>query len=125
MKPFVLLSAVIEIIAGIIFLFFPRLIPDFAQASAGHVGLIRMYGAAALALGFFAFQVWQHMRSQVMQNAFLQTYLIFNVGVAVAIYTCYVAGVFSDLGGTILHTVLALVTAFFYFKKRQATTTTD
>lgn len=121
MKVFVLITAVIEILAGAAMLFAPHLIPDFANANALSTTLSRMYGAAAIGLGFFAFQTWQHMRSQVMQNAFLQTFLVFHIGVSVAAYWGFSNGGFKDPAVSILHLILALVTAYFLFKKRTVT----
>lgn len=116
MKKFVLISALIEIVAGALFFCAPQLIPDLADAEAGYLSLMRMYGGAALALGVFAFQVWRNFDQTILRKIFLITYLAFNSLVAIAIYTCYTAGVMSDLGGTFLHTTLALITAYFYFK---------
>lgn len=120
MKVFVLITAVIELLAGIAMLFTPHLIPDFANADALSNTLARMYGAAAIGLGFFALQTWQHMRSQVMQKAFLQTFLVFHIGVAAAGYWGFSNGGFKDPSVAILHLTLALVTAYFFFRKRSA-----
>jgi len=122
MKVFVLITAVIEILAGAVMLFAPHLIPDFTNANALSTTLSRMYGAAAIGLGFFAFQTWQHMRSQVMQKAFLQTFLVFHIGVSAAGYWGFSNGAFKDPVVAILHLILALVTAYFFFKKRAVTT---
>lgn len=118
MKVFVLITAVIEILAGAAMLFAPHLVPDFANADALSITLSRMYGAAALGLGFFAFQTWQHMRSPIIQNAFLQTFLVFHIGVAAAAFWGYSNGGFKDPSVSVLHLLLALVTAYFFFKKR-------
>ena len=120
MKVFVLITAVLEFLAGAIMLLAPRLFPDLANADASSTMLARMYGAGAIALGFFAFQVWQHMRSPIMQKAFLQTFIVFHIGVAVAAFTGYNAGVTSDPGISILHLIMGLVTIYFYFKKQQS-----
>lgn len=121
MKVFVLITAVIEILAGTVMLFAPHLIPDFANGSALATTLTRMYGAAAIGLGFFAFQTWQHMRSQVMQKAFLQTFLVFHIGVSAAGYWGFSNSGLSDPSISILHLILALATAYFFFKKRTVT----
>ena len=118
MKVFILITAAIEVLAGVVMLLAPKLIPDFANSNTQSLILVRMYGAAAIGLGFFAFQVWQHMRSQVMQNAFLQTFIIFHIGVAVVGYLGYSNGAFKDPGVGILHLLLAIITIYFYFKKR-------
>lgn len=121
MKVFILITAAIEILAGALMFFAPHLIPDLAQSDAQAHILARMYGAAAIGLGFFAFQAWQHMRSQVMQNAFLQTFVVFHIGVAVAAYLGYNNGSFKDPSVATLHFLLAIITAYFYFKKRSVT----
>lgn len=118
MKVFVLITAVIELLAGAMMLFAPQLIPDFANADALSLTLSRMYGAAAIGLGFFALQTWQHMRSQVIQKAFLQSFTLFHFGVAAAAYMGFNSGAFKDPAVCILHLILGLVTAYFFFKNR-------
>ncbi len=49
----------------------------------------RMYGAAALAIGFFAVQVWRNFDSEYLRKAFLQTFTVFHIGVAAAIWITY------------------------------------
>jgi len=114
MKVFVLITAAIELLAGAVMFLAPDLIPDFAKSS----GVTQMYGAAALAMGFFALQTWQHMGSQVIQKAFLQTFTLFHFGVSAAGYMGYSNGDFSDPTTCILHLLLGLITAYFLFQKR-------
>lgn len=118
MKVFVLITAVIELLAGAVFFFAPHLIPDFANANPLSTTLAKMYGGAAIGLGLFALHVWRHMRSQVMQQAFLKSFLIFHFGVSAAGYYGYSTEAFQDLSTCILHLILGLVTAFFLFQKR-------
>ena len=120
MKVFVLITAVIELLAGAVFFFAPHLIPDFANANPLSTTLAKMYGGAAIGLGLFALQVWRHMRSQVMQQAFLQAFLLFHFGVAAAGYFGYSNGAFKDLSTCILHLTLGLITAYFLITKRKA-----
>ncbi len=118
MKVFVLITAVIELLAGAVFFFAPHLIPDLANANPLSTTLAKMYGGAALGLGLFALHVWRHMRSQVMQKAFLNSFLLFHLGVSAAGYFGYSNGAFKDLSACILHLILGLVTAYFLFQKR-------
>ena len=120
MKVFVLITAVIELLAGLVFFFAPHLIPDLANANPLSTAVAKMYGGAALGLGLFALQVWRHMRSQVMQQAFLRSFLLFHFGVAVAGYFGHSSGAFQDLSTCILHSILGLVTAYFLFMKQKA-----
>ena len=124
MKVFVLITAVIELLAGALMFFAPHLIPDFANADALSITLAKMYGGAAIGLGLFALQVWRHMRSQVMQQAFLKSFLIFHFGVSAAAYFGYSNGAFKDPSTCILHLILGLVTAYFLFATRKTATET-
>lgn len=116
MKTFVLISAIIELVAGAFFLLAPQLMPGLQEATESNFGFIRMYGAAAVALGVFAFQVWGSMGNRAMETAFLTTFIVFNTCVAIGLYTCYTGGALKDLAGVGLHASLALITLFFYFK---------
>ena len=118
MKVFILINVVIELLAGAVMLFAPQIIPDFTTANSLSLTLSRMYGAAAIGMGFFALQTWQHMRSQVMQKAFLQSFTLFHFGVAAAAYIGHSNGAFKDPSVCILHLILGLVTVYFFFKKR-------
>ena len=73
MKLFILFTAVIEIVAGVVFFIYPGLIPDFQGADALAVTLARMYGAAALTVGYYAFMVWKHMNPGAVLG-FLKTF---------------------------------------------------
>ena len=119
MKVFVLITAVIEILAGLVFFFAPHLIPDLNNANPLATAVAKMYGGAAIGLGLFALQVWQHMRSQVMQQAFLRSFVLFHFGVSAAGYFGYSSGAFKDLSTCILHLILGLVTAYFLWTKRK------
>ncbi len=120
MKVFVLITAVIELLAGMVFFFAPHLIPDFANANPLSTTLAKMYGGAAIGLGLFALQVWRHMRSQVMQQVFLKSFIIFHFGVSAAGYYGYSNEAFQDLSTCILHLMLGLATVYFLFQKRGA-----
>lgn len=119
MKVFVLITAVIEILAGLVFFFAPHLIPDLNNANPLATAVAKMYGGAAIGLGLFALQVWQHMRSQVMQQAFLRSFVLFHFGVSAAGYFGFSSGAFKDLATCILHLILGLVTAYFLWAKRK------
>ncbi|MEZ4888247.1 MAG: hypothetical protein R3E32_26190 [Chitinophagales bacterium] len=117
MKNFVLLTAILEILAGIILLFVPQIVPTMAESTAMGYTMARMYGAAALAIGYFAVQVWRNFDSHDLKKAFLNTFILFHTGVAVAIFIAYSGGGASEFAPGILHTVLALITIFYFAKK--------
>ena len=59
MKTFILLNAIIEISAGLIFLIIPTLIPGVSETDITGFGYARMYGAGAIAFAAMNFQIWK------------------------------------------------------------------
>lgn len=118
MKTFVLISAIIELLAGTAMLLTPNLLPDLNHADVMDIGLARMYGAAAIAVGYFCFQVWQHFDSMHLRTAFLKTMTVFHIGVAAATYVAYTSGAMTQPVVAILHSVLAVMTIYFFFKNK-------
>lgn len=122
MKNFILLSAIIELLAGVILFVAPQLVPDLAQGSTSHLAMARMYGAAALGLGVFALQVWRNFANETLVKAFLSSFLVFHLSVFIAFIASFLAGVFNHPGAAILHLLLAIFTARYLFKNNLANT---
>ncbi len=78
MKNLILISALIELLAGIVLFFTPQLILDLAQGSGSHLAMGRLYGTAALGLGIFALQVWRNFENETLVKAYLPSFLIFQ-----------------------------------------------
>ena len=116
MKKFIFVSAIIELLAGLILFLAPQLIPDLGQGQISHMAMARMYGAAALGLGTFAFNVWRNIESETMVKTFLSSFLIFQMTVFIALLASFLAGVFSNPSGALFHLVMALFTAYFFIK---------
>ncbi len=120
MKRFILISATIELLAGIVLFFAPQVVPDLAQGPGSHMAMGRMYGAAALGLSIFAFQVWRNFDSEKLIQVFLSSFLIFHLTVFIAMISSFMAGVFATPGAALLHLILAIVTAYYLFKNNLA-----
>ncbi|MBT8220934.1 MAG: hypothetical protein KJP00_13985 [Bacteroidia bacterium] len=118
MKSFILITAVVELIAGLLLFFHPSLIPNIAGADANHFNLLRMYGAAAIGMGLFAFFTWQQFSNEALVSTFLIVILVFHICVAIASNAVTGSGLFADLNVTILHALLGLVTAYFWLKNK-------
>lgn len=116
MKNFVLFTAVLEILAGIVLFCMPQMVPTLAEVSGAGLTMARMYGAAALAVGYFALKVWQNFESHDLKRGFLNTFIVFHVGVAIAIFLGYNGGGVTEFAPGVLHTVMALITIYFYMK---------
>jgi len=108
MKWFVLFNALIEIGAGLVFMFSPGRIPGFDAADAQTYLACRMYGAAALALGLYALMVFLNFAEGPLRG-FLKTFTIFHLGVALACFQGFRAGIEDSTGAIGLHGVLGVV----------------
>ena len=117
MKLFVLITAIVELLAGVALFLAPTVVPGMEDASVGGLTFARMYGAAALAVGFFALQTWQNMDSRELIQVFLKTFSVFHIGVAVSAFLGYGAGGQDFMGVGILHSLMALITLYFLLKK--------
>lgn len=117
MKRFILISAIIELLAGVVLFLAPQLVPDLAQGPGSHMAMGRMYGAAALGLGLFALQVWRNADNETLVKTFLSSFLLFHITVFIAIMSSFLAGVFANPGAALLHLVLAIFTGYYLVKQ--------
>ncbi len=120
MKTFILISALIELLAGVVLFFAPQLVPDLANGPGSHMAMVRMFGAAALGLGIFALQAWRNFDNEPLVKTFLSSFLVFHLGAFIAILASFMADVFSNPGAAVLHLILALFTGYFLFRKNLA-----
>ena len=116
MKKFILISAIIELLAGTIMFFAPQVVPDLADGTGSHMAMARMYGAAALGLGIFAWYTWRNVENPELVKAFLSAFLVFNIGAFIGILSSFLAGVFANPGGALLHLILGIFTAYYFVK---------
>lgn len=116
MKNFVLISAIIELVAGLILFFAPQIVPDLAAGESSHLAMARMYGAAALGLAVFAFLVWRKRDDENLVKTFLPVFLVFNLAAFIGILSSFLAGVFANPGGAVLHLILGIFTAYYFIK---------
>jgi hypothetical protein len=110
MKTFVLISAIIELLAGAIMLLIPTFLPDLNNADVMDIALARMYGAAAFAVGYFCFQVWENFENLHLITSFFKTMSVFHIGVAAATFVAYTSGAMAQPVVAILLTILAVIT---------------
>jgi len=114
MKKFILVSAFIEFLAGTILFFCPQLIPDLSQGLGSHMAIARMYGAAALGLGVIAYYTWRNFENTALVKAFLAAFLVFNLGAFIGILSSFLAGVFANPAGAMLHLILGVFTSHYF-----------
>lgn len=119
MKVFVLITAAIEILAGLIMLFVPGAIPDLAGADVNTLVFVRMYGAGAITVALFALAVWKNFENLAFQDMFVRGFTVFHIGVTLANIWGYNNGAAHCLKVAILHGVLALITLFFFTTYRK------
>ncbi len=105
-------NAALEILAGAIFFFTPEMFPNASGAEIETL-MIRMYGAAALAIGVCSFLAAQRLDNRVLVRVLLTTFVIFHVGVALVNWMGA-----PDMGAAILHTVMAVLFLYLYFTEK-------
>jgi putative intracellular protease/amidase len=116
MKKFILISMIIELLAGTIMFFAPQVVPDLAAGTSSHMAMARMYGAAALGLAVLAYYTWCNVDNPVLVKAFLAAFLVFNIGAFIGILSSFLAGVFANPGGAILHLILGIFSAYYFIQ---------
>ena len=109
----------IELVAGVALFFAASHLPIFNDPTASDLALIRMYGAAALGLGLFCLKVWRAFDDLPIRSLFFAEMFLFNIGVAIASNAVFVSGLFTDMGAVCLHSLLAVLTAWFWWRKQQ------
>lgn len=118
MKNYILISAILETMAGLIFLLFPQLVPDLSDAPGSHLAMARMYGSAALGLGIFAFGVWRNDENDILASLFLSTFVVFNLAAFIAFFSSFLAGVFTNPGPAMLHLILGIIAGYYWIRER-------
>ena len=64
MRKFFLLTAIVEIVAGLALFFAADKIPDLINANPLTIGFAKMYGVAAFSIGLFALYSWKFFNSK-------------------------------------------------------------
>jgi len=116
MKKFIFISTLIELLAGSIFFFAPENLPDFNSDIASHMGMARMYGAAAIGLGVLGFYTWRNSFDDLLVKVFLSAFLVFNIGAFIGLLSSFLGGVFLNPGGAVLHLILAIFSGTYFIK---------
>ena len=118
MRKFFLLTAIVEILAGIVLFFVADKIPEFNNVSPLTLGFVKMYGVSAFSLGLFALYVWKFFEIKKLHKPFLIIFSIFNIGVAFSVINSYLNSGFENPAPGILHLILGCIALYFLFKKK-------
>jgi len=119
MRKFFLLTAIVEILAGIVLFFVADKIPEFNNVSPLTLGFVKMYGVSAFSLGLFALYVWKFFEIKKLHKPFLIIFSIFNIGVAFSVINSYLNSGFENPAPGILHLILGCIALYFLFKKKK------
>ena len=118
MRKFFLLTAIIEIIAGLSLFFATEKIPDLINADPLTIGFAKMYGVAAFSLGLYALFSWKFFDLKILHNPFLIIFSIFNFGVAFAVVQSSLNFGFENPAPGYFHLILGLFAIYFLLKKK-------
>ena len=118
MRKFFLLTAIIEILAGLALFFAAEKIPDLINANPLTIGFAKMYGVAAFSLGLYALFSWKFFDLKILHNPFLIIFSIFNFGVAFAVIQSSLNFGFENTAPGYFHLILGLISLYFLYKKK-------
>ena len=118
MRKFFLLTALIEILAGISLFFASEKIPDLINANPLTISFAKMYGVAAFSLGLYALFSWKYFDLKKLHNPFLIIFSIFNFGIAFAVIQSSLNFGFENPAPGYFHLILGLVAIYFLLKKK-------
>ena len=118
MRKFFLLTAIIEIIAGLSLFFAAEKIPDLINANPLTIGFAKMYGVAAFSLGLYALFSWKFFDLKILHNPFLIIFSIFNIGIAFAVIQSSLNFGFENPAPGYFHLILGLTAIYFLYKKK-------
>jgi len=118
MKNFILLTAACEILAGVLFFVAPTMVPGAEDAGVLAITWMRMYGVAAISIGYYALLVWRNYAPGPAMG-FVKVFTMFHLGVAVALFFGYKGGYDIFIGGVGFHLLMALGTIFFGTRLRK------
>ena len=118
MRKFFLLTAIVEILAGIVLFFVADRIPEFNNASQLTLGFAKMYGIAAFSLGLFALYIWRFFNLNNLHKPFLIIFSIFNIGIAYTVIQSNLSSGFETPVPGLFHLVLGCIGLYFIIKKK-------
>ena len=113
MKLFILLNALLELGVGVLMILFSKQLPGIDASDIMTVTLARMYGAAAITIGFYALKVWKTMLSVPQIKSCLTILAVFHLGIAYVAFGGYWDGISLFAGVAILHLLLLLIAIGF------------
>lgn len=119
LRTFVLITAILELGAGVVFFLVPHLLPQAEPDNALAIMWNRMFGVAAIALAYYAMLVWKNF-GVGPATGFTKVFIVFHVGTAAALYYGYSAGYDIFLGGVAFHAIMAMITLFYSIKMRSS-----
>ena len=116
MRKFFLLTAIVEILAGLVLFFATHKIPEFNNVSSLTIGFVKMYGVAAFSLGLFALYFWKFFNLKKLHIPFLTIFSIFNIGIAFAVIQSSLNFGFENPAPGYFHLILGLIGIYFILK---------
>ena len=116
MRKFFLLTAIVEILAGLVLFFATNKIPEFNNVNSLTIGFVKMYGIAAFSLGLFALYFWKFFNLKKLHIPFLTIFSIFNIGIAFAVIQSSLNFGFENPSPGYFHLILGLIGIYFILK---------
>ena len=113
MKILIIINLVAELLVGLALLLAAKKLPDFKGTDGSGITMARMYGVAAIMVGVLSYFVLQDLDNAVLVNYFLQSMILFHIGIAAVTLAAHFTKQMNGLGPGIFHTLMAI--GFIYF----------
>lgn len=117
MKKLILIHAIIELIAGIIFVFRPDLILMTPGQELNALFLAKLYGTMMVCFGAICFFLYNLFEYSTIFKKIIMIIMAFHLMVALQMYSGFDQGLVYNLGPFGLHMILAVIFGFGYMRE--------
>ena len=117
MKKLILLHAVIEMIAGVLFVFRPDLILMTTGQDAATLLLAKLYAIIMFTFGAICFFLYRIFEYSDTFKKIIMIIMAFHLMIGLQMYTGFSQGLVLNLGPFGLHIILAALFGLFYMKE--------
>ena len=117
-KTILLVSAILETLAGVFIILRPAVILNNSNSDPSHITVTKLYGIAAFTIGFLTYQIWKNFSYSQFEKMCLLILMVFHLLVALQMYSFYASNIVNNPGGAVLHGIFALLFAFAIWKDK-------
>lgn len=114
-----LVQAILELIGGITLILSPSSFFFNEDTSSSYLAVSKMFGVLATILGITCFQVFKNWAYTELIRMLSLVFMIYHVAIGLQMYAAYSQGITAQLGGVIIHLLMALILLYCYMNERK------